>query len=102
MNTIKTEMCRYIEADLRCPYKNCHFAHSHHELQPRIRSVNHKTVLCKNFFTLAGCKYGSRCDFIHPEVDNKPLVKIIGFQLKKMEDKTLKFRDLMDASFLFK
>jgi len=65
----KTELCRSWSELGYCPYgdSRCQFAHGKHELRPVIRHKKYKTVKCKNF--LAGyCPYGSRCCFIHNEM----------------------------------
>jgi len=69
----KTDMCKYILAGVECPFAGqCSFAHTERELRMTNRGSHHyKTRKCKNFHQGNGvCPYGSKCRYIHSEVDS--------------------------------
>jgi len=67
----KTEMCRNWEAQKDCPHYrkgNCAFAHGAQEMQSRERPKKYKTEICFRYWESAGppgCRFGTRCRFIH-------------------------------------
>jgi len=91
----KTELCRTVRERRGCTWANsCDFAHHLHELQPRVfdGAAFKREHCCK--FDNTGCSYGTRCLYIHDEVEHK-LSKTVTILHSALERK---FRVLHDQS----
>lgn len=51
------------------PLAKCQFAHGLGELRHVVRHPKYKTTKCKSYWGSGHCPYGSRCRFIHEEVE---------------------------------
>jgi len=62
------QKCRYWTLGLECPFREqCCFAHGSNELRNKQHLPrNYRTKVCANFQRTGCCKYGERCQFLHP------------------------------------
>lgn len=67
---IRDAIASSFPADQSYTHPSSQFAHGVGQLVPKPLPFNFKTKLCRGYHEQGHCKYGSRCLFIHDEVEN--------------------------------